>query len=101
MKTTDLSPTQQKFLAQLGSDYTTKRIDTEECIYRNFGDFDVEVSGGRSPRRRISIFVWQTKPYKQIVEQYLRIPHDCSRINAMLEDISQRYINKKTPPLNT
>lgn len=40
-------------LLYLGSNYTTKIIDMELCLYRNLGNnFDIEVSGLRSEAQR-------------------------------------------------
>ena len=53
----------------LGNDYIVKNIDLEPCIYRDFGSYDVEISGGYYTRP-FRIYVWQTKPYMRIMEQY-------------------------------
>jgi len=41
-----LKPRLKKALEFLGKNYSVKKIDLEDCIYRNLGNgFDIEVSG--------------------------------------------------------
>lgn len=37
-------------LGKLGDPYRVNRIDGANCIYRDFGDHDVEICGGRTKR---------------------------------------------------
>lgn len=52
----------QKFLIDyLGEGYTENYIDKEPVIYRDLGDYDVEISGGHTKEQTISIFVWSKR----------------------------------------
>ncbi len=85
----------QKFLiAYLGEEYTENYIDKEPVIYRDFGDHDVEISGGHTKEQTISIFVWSKAP-RQIVEAHVRLPQHLRQIKLLLEDITTRYTNKE------
>ena len=53
-----LSRCQQQLLGKLGDPYRANRIDGAGCIYRDFGDDDVEICGGRTKRALYPIFVW-------------------------------------------
>ena len=46
MRKNTLTGCQQDLLDYLGKQYTVKRIDGLDCIYRDFGDYDVEICGG-------------------------------------------------------
>ena len=41
MRKNTLTGCQQDLLDYLGKQYTVKRIDGLDCIYRDFGDYDV------------------------------------------------------------
>ena len=45
-----LSRCQQQLLGKLGDPYRANRIDGAGCIYRDFGDEDVEICGSRTKR---------------------------------------------------
>lgn len=85
----------QKFLiAYLGEGYTENYIDKEPVIYRDLGDYDVEISGGHTKEQTISIFVWSKAP-RQIVESHTRMPQHLKQIRMLLDDITTRYTNKE------
>ena len=93
---TKLSPRQKVMLAYLGKDYTKNRIDLENVIYRDLGDYDIEVSGGHTKNQLISIYVWnkmEGRPF--IVERHPNLPQDHELIKRLLDDISERYMNKE------
>lgn len=49
-------------LSRLGSDYSIRLVDTEQCIYRKLNDsYDIEVSGLNNQRKsiRATIFLWK------------------------------------------
>lgn len=94
MKNNTLSRSQQELLNHLGSNYTTRRIDLENCIYRDYGNYNVEVSGGHTKRSKFAVFVWQRKPHLEIVERYLDIPHDYGKVACLLADITARFSDK-------
>ena len=86
----NLSKSKQRLLKYLGKTYTEKVIDLEPCVYRNFGDFDVEISGG-SYRRPFNIYVWMTNPHLEIVERHMSLKQDFESIKMLLDDIASRY----------
>lgn len=90
-----LSLRQEKLLSRLGEDYTKNWIDGEPVIYRDFGAYDVEISGGHRHKQPISIYVWQKRRWPILVEQHLRQPQDFERIKLLLDDIAARYMNKE------
>ena len=82
MNARGLSRCQRQLLEELGEQYCVNRIDGANCIYRDFGDHDVEICGGRTIRAPFHIFVWQ---------RFLDLPHDCKQVAALLQQIAQRY----------
>ena len=62
MNVRGLSRCQALLLGKLGDPYRVNRIDGASCIYRDFGDHDVEICGGRTKRALYHIFVWRKKP---------------------------------------
>lgn len=91
MKARGLSRCQRQLLEDLGEQYCVNRIDGANCIYRDFGDHDVEICGGRTIRAPFHIFVWQKKPHLEIVERFMDLPHDCKQVAVLLQQIAQRY----------
>ena len=70
MKGRGLSRCQAFLLGKLGDPYRANRIDGACCIYRDFGDYDVEICSGRTKRALYHIFIWRKKPVMKIVERY-------------------------------
>ena len=91
MNARGLSRCQRQLLEELGEQYCVNRIDGANCIYRDFGDHDVEICGGRTIRAPFHIFVWQKKPHLEIVERFMDLPHDCKQVVVLLQQIAQRY----------
>ena len=56
-----LSKNKQALLDYLGFGYRPRVIDFEECIYRDFGEYDVEISGGHRKGDRVIIYLWRKK----------------------------------------
>ena len=79
MNARGLSRCQRQLLEELGEQYCVNRIDGANCIYRDFGDHDVDICGGRTIRAPFHIFVWQKKPHLEIVERFMDLPHDCKQ----------------------
>lgn len=52
----------QTILESLGTEYAIKNIDLEDCIYRDLGDFDIEISGCNKKNGPHAVYVWQKKP---------------------------------------
>lgn len=93
-----LTKRQRDLLAFLGNDYTIKVIDQAACIYRDLGDYDIEVIGGCTRRDKFHVFLWQTKPYLEVIERYLDVPHDFARVSCIVVDLTQRYQGKAGTP---
>jgi len=91
--TNGLSRCQRQMMEQLGDEYCENRIDGAGCVYRDFGDYDVEICGGRTLRAPFHIFVWQKKPHMEIVQRYLDVPHDGRQVAALLREIELQYDN--------
>lgn len=55
--------------AYLGEPYTIDYIDKENVIYRDLGEYDIEVSGLDSSKSTflVDIYVWAKKPGQHIV----------------------------------
>jgi hypothetical protein len=86
-----LSSGKQRLLNYLGEPYTTKVIDLENCVYLDMGDYDIEISRGRTTRAYFDIYVWKIKEGLEIVERYFKVKNDLHRIKALLDDIRSRY----------
>ena len=90
-----LSPRQEELLAFLGEDYCRNIIDDEPVIYRDFGAYDVEISGGHRKKQPVSVYVWQKAGGMTIVERHIRLRQNYDQIKALLDDITNRYMNKE------
>lgn len=77
----------KEVLAELGSDYTTKVIDWEDCIYRDLGQFDIEVSGCNYKNRTYGVYVWSKLPQQIVYSKHdiKTIPGLCKELNYVLE----------------
>ena len=91
MNVRGLSRCQAQLLEKLGEQYRVNRIDGEYCIYRDFGDHDVEICGGRTKRAPFHIFVWRKEPTIEIVGRYMDLPHDDDLVVDLLGRIAMKY----------
>ena len=91
----NLTTRQRELLAFLGNDYTAKVIDQSESIYRDLGDYDIEVIGGCTRRNKFHVFLWQRKPNVEIIERFLDLPHDFAIVKGLTDDMSRRYCGRK------
>lgn len=55
-------------LRELGSEYSVRVIDTERVVYRDFGVYDVEISGLDTRRAGCTVYVWEKSPTLHIAE---------------------------------
>ena len=85
----------KELLTHLGPNYESRIIDGEPCVYRDLGDYDIEISGG-SYRRPFYIFVWQKRPHLEIVERYKNISNNFDEIEALLNEITLRFKCRET-----
>lgn len=79
----------------LGPDYSIKVIDCEQVIYRKINDnYDIEVSGLNNNRKtmKASIYLWQLKPGKQILETLSNIT-TLESLKSALTNLVGRYQN--------
>ena len=90
-----LSPRQKLLLSYLGSDYCKNRIDGENVIYRDLGNYEIEISGCHTKKQPVAIFVWNKADLTRTVESHTRLPQDYEMIKTLLDDIVKRYTNKK------
>lgn len=90
-----LSPRQKELLAFLGEDYCRNVIDGEPVIYRDFGAYDVEISGGHRKKQPVSIYVWQKAGGMTIAERHIRLRRNHEQVKALLDDITSRYMNRE------
>ena len=86
-----VSPAKQKLLSLLGPSWTMKRIDFEPCVYRDLGLYDIEISGGRTKKEEINIFVWEKGPYFTVLEKHLELHYDVDDLKAICDDIVDRW----------
>lgn len=101
-----LSKAQKDLLAYLGPQYTTLVIDLELCLYRDFGEFDVEISGGHDRRRKsgFSLYVWDKRTAlpsgfgAHIIEQHQCIGWDFAFIKTMLDQLAEKYKSGENIP---
>ena len=93
---TRLSPRQKLLLTYLGKAYGKNRIDGENVIYRDLGDYDIEISGCHTKNQPVSIYVWnKSAGWPFIVERYPHLPQDYEQIKQLLDDIVTRYSKKE------
>ena len=85
-----VSPAKQVLLSQLGSPWTMKRIDFEPCVYRDLGLYDIEISGGRTKKEQINIYVWEKQPRLYVIEQHRGLHYGEDDIKAICEDVVDR-----------
>lgn len=90
-----ISRGKQQLIDYLGEPYTIKKIDLEDCVYLDMGDYDIEISRGRTIRSKIDIYVWKTKGRLEIVERHIDVKHDLPSIKTLLDDIRDRYSSLK------
>lgn len=91
------SKNQQDLLKFLGSEYTTKDIDGEICIYRKINDhYDIELSGTARKNHPISVFVWDISKGEGnsaiIVEKHFDISGR-DHLKLLLEDLTKKYLD--------
>ena len=91
MNKNTLTRSQLELLDFLGTQYTVKRIDGLDCIYLDFGDYDVAVCGGKTNRARFHIFVWKKNGGYEIVQRFMDLPHSLPLIAELLQLIALQY----------
>ena len=84
-------------LAFLGSGYSVQVIDFEQCLYRNLGDFDFEISGVKRPYKGNIcnvVYVWDLRNGSQIVEK-VRDIKTLPELQSTLNRLCKKYGQKR------
>jgi len=87
----------QKLMDLLGDEYTVKRIDYEDCIYRKLNNFyDLEVSGVWSAKMKMMLCIWDIRQDLRTVE-YVR---DISSKETLLAEVTrlENKYKEEIPP---
>ena len=64
-------------------------------IYRDLGDYDIEISGGHGRSQRVGVYVWEKGAgWPILVEQHPHLPQKHGMLKRLLEDISERYMKE-------
>lgn len=79
----------EEVLRELGNEYSIRVIDLERVIYRDFGSFDIEVSGLGRRKFGCTIYVWGKNPDLHIVESHLVESLDA--LKTVLAELSCRF----------
>lgn len=80
-------------LAELGTNYEIKAIDSENCIYRDLKNgYDIEVSGLDNAKRDFvaTVYVWETSPRTRTVET-IRGIDSIDSLKQTLSSIINKY----------
>ena len=80
MRTTDV-------LFELGAEYSVRVIDKECVVYRDFGAFDVEISGLDTHRAGCTVYVWAKTPALHIAE--IHTVKSLESLKAVLAEIER------------
>ncbi len=87
-----LTKNKQALLDYLGKDYEAKNIDMEACIYRDFGDYDIEVSGGHLKNKKVIIFLWDKRDGFHVIETAEIENGDFESVKNELDKLIQKHI---------
>lgn len=76
-------------LAYLGSDYSIRGFEYEPCVYRKFGNHEIEVSGlTSSGKYDVTIYVWENGV--RVIESIQDI-HSKEELAKHLEIVLAKY----------
>ena len=81
----------KRMLEALGTPWTMKVIDGENCIYQNLGDYEISISGGQQRTSLFHIYVWKKSPIYTVVERHLNLNSHRDDIPAICSELVQRY----------
>lgn len=90
MEVKKLSTGKRKLLDYLGTPYKVMVIDLEKCVYLDLGDYDIEISGGKTIHSGFDIYVWNKKDLR-IIEKHMGLKSDLPSIKELLNDIRHKY----------
>lgn len=91
MEVKKLSAGKRKLLDYLGAPYKVMVIDLEKCVYLDLGDYDIEISGGKTIYSDFDIYVWNKKDLR-IIEKHMGVKSDLPSIKELLNDIRTKYL---------
>lgn len=83
----------QNHLNLMGPGFQIKSIDQEDCIYRDLGDYDIEISGGHRKNGPFHLYVWRKKGLS-IVYRKLDI-RSIARLKAALNLVLELHEARK------
>ena len=86
MKITDV-------LRELGARYCIRIMDNELVIYRDFGDYDVEVSGLEFPKASFKAVIYLWNKRQGFVDETFEVK-SLPELESKLNEISSRYSNQ-------
>ena len=86
---------QKELLKLLGSEYSMKEIDMENCIYRKINDnYDIEISNTYRKNKPIDVYVWDISKgmtsNARIVESVCNIKSNL-QLKNVVDDLAQKY----------
>lgn len=88
------SPTKklEDTLALLGSDYKIIAFDGEQCIFKEFGNYQFEVSGLNNNKRYIEcdIYVWDIRNTSHVIETIQNI-NSFELLKQQLNSLYNKY----------
>lgn len=76
----------------LGPNYCIKTIDWEKCLYRDLGDYDIEISHETRNKGYI-IYLWSKRKYLHIIRTYPKT-NNLSELKRYLDEIEINYTKK-------
>lgn len=85
-----LTKRKQSLLQYLGKDYIAKNIDCEPCIYRDFGEYDIEISGGHKNSECVTIYLWEKKERVKVVEN-VTVENNNEKVAKVLKQLFMKY----------
>ena len=89
-----LTKNKQELLNYLGKEYNAKNIDMEPCIYRDFGDYDIELSGAHKKGLPATIFFWDKRDGFHVVETIKIKDGNFECIKKELDRLIQKYVKE-------
>lgn len=89
-----LTKNKQELLNYLGEKYNTKEAHMEPIIYRDFGDFDVEILGAHEEGLSAKILFWHKRIGFHVVERVEVEDGNFEHIKNELDRLIQKYVKK-------
>ena len=90
-----LTKNKQELLNRLGEGYIAKEVHMEPIIYRDFGDFDVEILGAHKEGLSANIVFWHKRIGFHVVERVEIEDGNFECIENELARLIQKYVKKR------